>query len=126
MTSGNGSHLKTKSILCVEDDPDTCEILSILLREYTFDYAHTIKSALPKLRDRAHDLYILDNWLPDGSGVSLCREIRKLYPDVPVVFTSAVARRADIDEAIAAGADRYLLKPCEPEELQRIVKELIQ
>jgi len=42
------------------------------------------------------------------------------------VFTSAVARRADIDEAFAAGADRYLLKPCEPEELQRIVKELIQ
>ena len=125
MVTGNGSHTDTKSILCVEDDPDTCEILSIILREYNFEYTYTIAAALPKLEARGHDLYILDNWLPDGTGVALCREIRAKYPKVPIIFTSAIGRKADIEEATSAGADRYLLKPCEPEELHRIVKELI-
>ena len=121
----NGSRAKAKSILCVEDDPDTCEILSIILREFRFDYSYTVAGALSKLQPPGHDLYILDNWLPDGSGIALCREIRALYPKVPIVFTSAIGRSKDIDEALAAGANRYLLKPCEPDELQRIVKELI-
>lgn len=114
-----------KTIVCVEDDMDTCEFLSILLREYKFDYFHTLATAMPALETHPADLYILDNWLPDGSGVELCRRIRTLYPLTPIIFTSAVAGNANIDEAMSAGADRYLLKPCEPETLQQIIKELL-
>ena len=114
-----------KTILCVEDDVDTCEVLTILLREYQFECLNTVASAIPVLQTKGADLYILDNWLPDGSGVDLCRKIREIYPTTPIIFTSAAGRTSDIDEAIGAGANRYLLKPCEPETLREIVKELL-
>ena len=109
----------------MEDDPDTCEVLTILLREYAFDYVHTIDDAMRRLEAARDDLYILDNWLPDGSGVEICRRIRELYEDAPILFTSAVAGKTDVQHAMDAGANQYLLKPCEPETLQKVVKELL-
>jgi two-component system, OmpR family, response regulator len=113
------------SILCVEDDVDTCAFLAILLREFRFEVAHTVHRAMPKLAGEPHDLYILDNWLPDGSGIDLCRTIRLKYPSVPILFTSGSTVQTDVDEALAAGANEYLLKPCEPLRLKEIVKDLI-
>jgi DNA-binding response OmpR family regulator len=113
------------SILCIEDDLDTCEFLAILLNEFHFEFTHTIDSALPKLETDRHDLYILDNWLPDGSGIDLCRTIRNHYPTTPIIFTSGSTNRSEIAEAMDAGANKYLLKPCEPEALREIVKDLI-
>ena len=72
------------------------------------------------------DLYMLDNWLPDGSGIELCQTIRARHPGSPIIFTSAVGMKKDLDEAAAAGADRYLLKPCEPDALVKVVKELME
>ena len=43
----------------------------------------------------------------------------------PIVFTSGSSKETEIAEALAAGADQYLLKPCEPDKLKEIVKELI-
>jgi DNA-binding response OmpR family regulator len=114
-----------RSIFCVEDDVDTCEVLTILLREYRFGFVHTIYEAMKRLAAGRDDLYILDNWLPDGSGVDICRRIREIYADAPILFTSAVAGKTDVDLAMHAGANQYLLKPCEPETLQRVVKELL-
>lgn len=115
----------SKRILCIEDDLDTCEFLAILLNEFRFEFTHTIDSALPKLQSEIHDLYILDNWLPDGSGIELCRVIRKYYPTAPILITSGSTRDSEIDEAMDAGANQYLLKPCEPDTLREIVKDLI-
>jgi DNA-binding response OmpR family regulator len=112
-------------ILCVEDDLDTCEFLAILLGEYSFQFAHTISSALPAVETEKHDLYILDNWLPDGSGIDLCRTIRQQYPTTPILFTSGSVKEDEIEEALEAGADQYLLKPCEPEQLKEIIKDLL-
>jgi DNA-binding response OmpR family regulator len=115
----------SKSILCIEDDLDTCEFMAILLAEYQFDYTHTVRGALPKLDTDVHDLYILDNWLPDGSGIDLCRRIREQFPATPILFTSGSTKPAEIDEALRAGANRYILKPCEPERLKEIIKDLL-
>jgi len=113
------------SILCVDDDVDTCDYLTILFREFRFEVVHSISRAVPTLAAQSHDLYILDNWLPDGSGIELCRTIRLKYPSVPILFTSGSSLPNEIDEALAAGADEYLLKPCEPLKLREIVKDLI-
>jgi len=113
------------SILCIEDDVDTCEFLKLLLDDFHFEFTHTIGSALPKLESHEYDLYILDNWLPDGSGIDLCRRIKSHHPATPIVFTSGSSRRSEIADALNAGADKYMLKPCEPETLKEIVKELI-
>lgn len=114
-----------RSVLCVEDDTDTCEFLAILLSEFRFEFAHTISDALDKIQCSRYDLYVLDNCLPDGSGIDLCRTIRRRHREKPILFTSGSSNEAEITEALEAGADRYLLKPCEPDELKEIVKELI-
>lgn len=111
-------------VLCVDDDEDTCELLSVIFPELEFVFAHSIGSALPHIGGQEAELYILDNWLPDGSGVQLCKKIREMNTSVPIVFTSAAARNRDRDEALSAGADRYIIKPYEPEFIRKIVKEL--
>jgi DNA-binding response OmpR family regulator len=114
-----------KRILCVEDDKDTCELLSILFSEYDVFFADSLREAFSLLESEHFDLYVLDNWLPDGSGIEICGKIHALKPDVPIIFTSAVGQKSEIKKALAAGAREYLVKPYEPEELQKIVKELI-
>jgi DNA-binding response OmpR family regulator len=74
---------------------------------------------------RYFDLYILDNWLPDGDGVDLCRNIREFDPHTPILFNSAAAYARDIREAIRAGAQSYLVKPTLPDELRLSVAQLI-
>lgn len=100
-------------------------MLTIVFSEYDFVSALNLQKARALIGERDFDLYILDNWLPDGSGVELCREIRAAHPQIPIIFVSGVGYAADIKTATEAGADRYLIKPCEPAEIEKIVKELI-
>lgn len=124
MTNATGVKAE-RSILCIEDDLDTCEFLAILLSEFRFEFTNTVRKALPKMESEKYDLYILDNWLPDGSGIELCRTIRLRFPTTPIVFTSGSTTQSEIADALNAGADKYLLKPCEPDTLKEIVKDLI-
>lgn len=103
-----------KRILCVDDDPDTCELLQIVLTSYEFKSVRTRCDGWKSARTEPFDLYILDNWLPDGSGVDLCRQIRTIDPNVPILFLSAAAYQSDHREAISAGATIYMDKPVDP------------
>lgn len=114
-----------KRLLCVEDDRDTCEVLRFVMTSYEFQTVDSVASAVKLIDDGPFDLYVLDNWLPDGSGVELCRYIRKTDSTAPIIFTSAIGQRGEIDLAIAAGANRYLVKPYEPDTLLQTVKELL-
>lgn len=68
----------------------------------------------------------MDGRLCDGSGADLCRRMLEMKPDFPVVFVSGLTRDSDIEDAKIAGAKAYLTKPCDMDELQKIVKELIE
>ncbi|HEY0049460.1 MAG TPA: response regulator [Pyrinomonadaceae bacterium] len=125
MQDSNTGTSPKKRILCVEDDRDTCELLSVLFSEYDVVFAGSLREAFSLLESEHFDLYVLDNWLPDGSGIEVCRKIHELKPDMPIIFTSAVGQKSEIKKALAAGAREYLVKPYEPEELQKVVKELI-
>ena len=114
----------SRRILCVEDHRDTCEILALVLRDYDFKYVGRAERALELIEQRPFDLYILDNWLPDGSGLDLCKRIRSSDARVPIIFTSAAGFQSDIENAKQAGADRYIVKPYEPFALELVVKEL--
>jgi DNA-binding response OmpR family regulator len=74
--------------------------------------------ALRNFNARPFDAYVLDYWLPDWSGPSLCREIRKTDPNSPVVFYTDAASDQDRHRAMRAGASAYLCKPVEPDELR--------
>ena len=116
---------KLKRILCVDDDVDTCEMMSILLGEYHFAAAHSLVDAVRSIDSESFDLYIFDNWMPGGSGLDLCRRVRERGLTAPIIFVSGAAQPHDVEEATAAGADKYLIKPCEPALLRQVVKELI-
>ena len=78
-------------ILCVDDDLDACAVLKLSHPEIRFTFAHTFASGLESIRGGVFDLYVLDSWLPDGSGLDLCREIRRTDSSTPVIFLSAAA-----------------------------------
>lgn len=115
----------SKSILCVDDDTDTCELLQFLFSEYDFVSSHSVEKAFQLIESRRFDLYIFDNWLPDGSGGELCRKVRASNSDTPIIFVSGAAHEQDVEDAMTNGATKYLTKPCEPDLLKKVVKELI-
>lgn len=96
---------KSASHPCVEDHDDTCDMLKTLLSDYKVTTVGTCAEALEKAKTEQIDLYLLDNWLPDGTGIELCKQIRKIHPTTPVVFNSAAALESDREEARKAGAN---------------------
>jgi len=119
------SNRERKRILLVEDQEDAWEIAAYNLGEHALFYARDFDEGLLAARRGYFDLYILDNWLPSGSGVEMCRLIREFDPHTPILFCSAVAYLRDIREAIRAGARDYLIKPVIPDELRQAVERLI-
>jgi two-component system, OmpR family, manganese sensing response regulator len=114
-----------KRILLVEDYEDSRELATHTLTEYTLTCARNFNEGLRLARQGGFDLYILDNWLPDKSGVELCHAIREFDPQTPILFYSAAAYAKDIQEGLRAGAQAYLVKPVIPEELRQAVARLI-
>lgn len=102
-----------RRILCVEDDPDTCQLLSVMLgrADYEITCVRTVTEGVSLSRSGLFDLYLIDQRFADGTGVELCEKIRLSDPHTPVVFFSALARESDRNEAMAAGATAYLIKP---------------
>jgi DNA-binding response OmpR family regulator len=114
-------------ILLVEDHEDTCELVAYILMDsdYLVDTTSTIEAALKLVESQNYDLFIFDSTLPDGSGVELCRVVRKLDQLTPIVFYSGLAYEKDKISAFAAGAQGYLVKPVNVEELVRSVRALL-
>src|SRR5262245_3646155 len=115
-----------KHVLLVEDHEDAWEIVAFNLPEpeYKLTCARNVGEGLRLARRRYFDLYILDNWLPDGFGIELCRQIREFDPHTPILIYSAADYARDKDEALRSGAQAYLVKPVKFEELEQAVARL--
>ena len=113
-----------KRILFVEDHEDAWEIVELCLEECKLTFARTFGDGLRLARRGYFDLYILDNWLPDGNGVELCRVIREFDPHTPILFYTACAYACDLQAAFSAGAQAYLAKPVKSDDLTRAVAQL--
>jgi DNA-binding response OmpR family regulator len=87
--------------------------------------AGTAHGALEMIDGERFDLYLLDNWLPGGGGVELCRRIREIDASTPIVFYSGAARESEREEALAAGAQAYLVKPADVAVLVETVRRLL-
>ena len=116
-----------RQILCAEDDEDTCELLTLVLGRSGHEVvsAYTAADALTKALTGKFDVILLDNKLPDGTGVDLCKQIREFDTSTPIVFYSADAFEREIDSAYNAGANAYLVKPVDPHELERTITSLL-
>ena len=112
-------------VLLVEDEEDARDLTALTLAKYTLVCARDFNEGARLARRGGFGLYILDSWLPDGSGVELCRLIRERDPHTPILFYSAAAFKHDIQEALSCGAQAYLTKPATSEELRQAVASLI-
>src|SRR5215475_5739275 len=113
-----------KSILLVEDNEDARGLTAFILNDYALSYARNFGEGLLLARRGYFDLYILDNWLPDGNGVELCRLIREFDPHTPILFYTACAYPRDLQAAFSAGAQAYLSKPVRFDDLTQAVTKL--
>jgi len=100
-------------ILCVEDDEDTRTMLAYTLRGegYEVETAGNAREALEHAQRQPFDLFIVDTWLPDENGNSLCRRLRESEPYTPVIVYSGAVRDSDRQAAERAEADAFVGKP---------------
>ena len=112
-------------VLSVEDDLDTQEMLAMLLGEqgYGFEAVGTCADAMRLLREREIALVLLDNWLPDGTGVELCKQVRAFDKRLPIIFVSGSAHDNERFEALKSGANAFLTKPVAFNEFFAILKD---
>jgi two-component system OmpR family response regulator len=116
------------AILCIDDNLDTLELLKIILTQESY-HVVTTQSAVDgffKAHSGAFNIIILDINLSDGSGIQLCREIRKFDKQIPILFYTADAHTNRIEEAMKAGAQAYLIQPVESFVLIETVGRLLK
>ncbi len=107
-----------EKILVIDDEEATLELLRILLERKGFDVIRASR-AEEGLRQayRTHpDLVLLDIMMPEMDGWEVCRRLRELS-DVPIIFISARNEMRDVVNGLEMGADDYIVKPYEGEEL---------
>lgn len=111
-------------ILIVEDDTGLQQYLKELLleNEYSVQAASDGISALNTMAKYPPDLVILDLGLPNMSGETVCMEIRKKYPESPVLILTAKDSTSDIVQGLNLGADDYMTKPFVADELLARIK----
>jgi DNA-binding response OmpR family regulator len=116
-----------RRILCLEDDKDSCALLAVILgsEDYEVITAETLEEASRLVKSENFDLLIVDVILAEGNGLEFCREVRDGGCLTPILVHSGAAEKADIDAAIEAGADDYLIKPYGWTGLIEKVRELL-
>ncbi|KAF1712078.1 DNA-binding response regulator [Pseudoxanthomonas kalamensis DSM 18571] len=115
-------------ILLVEDDDLLGEGIRTLLRRaaYSVDWVHDGPGALTAIRDGNFDLVVLDLGLPGLDGIQVIRQCRDRGADVPILVLSARERPSDRATGLDVGADDYLGKPFDPNELLARVRALLR
>lgn len=117
------------AILVVDDDEASRYVKARVLQSQGFavDQAGSGEGALDCIEAKAPDLVLLDVKLPGMDGIEACRIIKRRWPSVFVLHTSAAYRRpADRTRGLDSGADGYLAEPVEPGELVASVKSLLR
>lgn len=117
----------TRQILIVEDDDDTAEMVSTLLKDEGFSPSTvaTGKSALEIISQSPPNLVLLDLDLPDIDGLEVLRRARE-RSSVPVIVISGFNKESDKVIALEAGADDYIGKPFSTEELVARIQALLR
>lgn len=119
-----------EKILIVDDDPDILDILKLTLEGEGYEVIEAMdgEEALKKAYNRAPNFIILDYKMPKVDGYEVCRILKKdiLLRHLPIIMLTAKGELMDKVKGIDAGADDYVVKPFEPQELLARVKMVLR
>jgi len=119
--------MSAHTILIVDDEANLRLTLCAILQKagYSVTAVGHAQDALVSLTAGPYDLAFLDLKMPDMDGMTLLGEIRRLYPDMPVLILTAHATLQSSIEAVRQGARDYLLKPIDPPLILARVKDIL-
>jgi len=116
---------KQKNILLVDDDKSILRILTRILQKqgYNVQTAETGREAEEMISSQSYDLALIDVKLPDTDGLDLLQKIQATRPNMIKIILTGFASMDNGIKALNSGADAYLVKPVEPTELLKILKD---
>src|SRR5580658_1392230 len=115
-------------ILVIEDEKRVAD----LVRRALEDEGYTVELAFDGIAGKAlalqkeYDLLIIDIVVPGIDGITVCKEVRREKPDIPIILLTALGTVDDKVEGLDAGADDYMVKPIEFRELLARIRSVIK
>lgn len=108
-----------KKILLCEDDENLGMLLSEYLQAKNYDtrLCKDGNEGYKEFLKNKYDICVLDVMMPKKDGFALCKDIKQVNPDMPVIFLTAKALKEDVIDGFKLGADDYITKPFSMEEL---------
>jgi len=120
--------MKKASILIVDDNEGILETLSAILEEkgYHTDKAKNGTEAIEKSKTSFYNVALLDIKLPDIEGTKLLTKIEETSPRMIKIMITGYASLENAVEALNLGADAYIMKPVDPENLLKVINEKLK
>jgi DNA-binding response OmpR family regulator len=115
-------------VLVVEDETELAEVVAYNLHQqgYVVIIASDAESAICLANEGAPDMILLDVMLPGGTGLEICRRLRKEGNTIPILMLTACTSESDKVDGLESGADDYMVKPFSMRELMARVKSLFR
>ncbi len=117
-----------KRLLIVDDDEQIRDLLSYDIAQsgYLVDVAEDGEIGLKKALDNNYDLILLDVMMPKMNGYDVCKNIRQIKPSVPILMLTAKGSIEDKTDGFNCGADDYLVKPFDIQEVLLHIRALLR
>lgn len=96
-------------VLCVDDHSDISDLVSFILDDYVITPAFSMADAIKAATAEKFDLYIVDYYLPDGTGLELCLMLRAFDKETPILFATTASSITE-EQVITAGAQGIIKK----------------
>jgi CheY-like chemotaxis protein len=116
-------------ILVVEDEPENRLLIGIVLSTEGYQVIPAVDGAdaLERMAQEPPDLILLDLMMPQMSGVEVLERLRAdpATASIPVIVLTALAQERDIEHAVSRGAQGYVIKPFEPDELLKRIEQTL-
>lgn len=118
-----------RKVLVVDDDPNVFELVQLYVASDDVEVMQALDAyaGLDLALREQPDVIVLDVMMPGMDGLEMCRTLRDMpeIGDTPVIILSAKVKPEDIEAGYQSGADDYVTKPFEPEELARLVENMM-
>ena len=118
---------KKINVLLVDDDENICQLLALYLEKdgFSTEICNNGETALDRLKSSSFDLVLLDIMMPGLDGFQVLDSLRK-FSDIPVIMLSARGEPMDKITGLDCGADDYITKPFEPQELIARIRAILR